>query len=53
MKSNCFERVENTSIFLKSQHHNLAIGKVFYSKILGGYIVTNQLKDPMVGFVNE
>jgi len=38
---------------LKFKYHDLAIGKVSYSKILGGFTLISQPQDPTVGFVNE
>jgi len=50
MKPNHLGRVEKY-FFLKSKHHDL--DKVSYSRISRGCTLISQLKDPMVGFVNE
>jgi hypothetical protein len=37
-------------MFLKFEHHNLAISEVSHYNFLRGHFLINQLKDPIFGF---
>jgi len=53
MKSNHFERIEDTSFGNPSNMILIASGKVSYFEILGGCTLTSYLKDPTFTFVRN